>query len=254
MASTPRELESGAAGARALHGAEPVPLGEWLLRRVVYLFVRVLASTLRFRSEGLPEIQARLAAGDRVVLALWHETIALAVPFFEGYAIPVLVSASRDGARVAWIASAFGHRPVRGSSSRGGVRGLLELVRTIRAGTSLAAHFVDGPRGPAREVKPGLVALAQRSQSWIAPLTLVAEHGLRTRSWDRQQIPWPFSRVTVHVAPLIRVPDELDEAGAEALRKAVEQRMLDDFAAISAAGPPRTALPGRAIRIASRAR
>lgn len=240
MASNSRERPDGTG----------TPIGERLLRWAVYLLMRVLASTLRFRSEGVPELDARLRAGEPVVLALWHETIALAVPFFEGHSIPVLVSESRDGERVAWIAAAFGHRPVRGSSSRGGVRGLLELVRRVRAGTRLSAHFVDGPRGPARAVKPGLMTLAQRSRSWIAPTTLVAEHGLRTRSWDRQQIPRPFSRVAVRIGPLIEVPEDLDEAGLEALRKGVEQRMQDDFAGLSAAGPTPGAAAGRAVRIA----
>ena len=227
-----------------------MPLSERLLRWSVYLAMRALAGTLRFRSEGVPDLDARLRDGERVVLALWHETIALAVPFFEGHEIPVLVSESRDGERVAWIAAAFGHRPVRGSSSRGGVRGLLELVRKIRDGALLSAHFVDGPRGPARVVKPGLLTLAQRSRSWIAPTMLVAEHGIRTRSWDRQQVPRPWSRVAVRVGTLIEVPAELDEATLEALRKGVEQRMLDDFAELSRDGPPRPGAAGRAVQVA----
>jgi lysophospholipid acyltransferase (LPLAT)-like uncharacterized protein len=153
---------------------------------------------------------------------------------------------------VAWIAAAFGHAPVRGSSSRGGVRGLLELVRRIRGGALLSAHFVDGPRGPARVVKPGLMTLAQRSRSWIAPTTLVAEHGLRTRSWDQQQIPRPFSRVAVRIGELVEVPGELDEAALEELRKRVEQRMLDDFARLSAEGPAPGGAVGRAVRVAQR--
>ncbi len=228
-----------------------MPLGERVLRWAVYLLMRGLAGTLRFRSEGVPELEERLRAGEGVVLALWHETIALAVPFFEGHRIPVLVSESRDGERVAWIAAAFGHDPVRGSSSRGGVRGLLELVRKIRDGVRLSAHFVDGPRGPARVVKPGLMTLAQRSRSWIAPTTLVAEHGVRTRGWDRQQIPRPFSRVAVRIGALIEVSEGLDEAGLEALRKEVEQRMQDDFRRLSAEGPQPGAAAGRAVRVAA---
>ena len=218
------------------------------MRWALYLFMRALASTLRYRSEGLLELEARLRSGERIVIALWHEEISLAVPFFEGYRIPVLVSESRDGERVAWIAAAFGHRPVRGSSSRGGVRGLLELVRKIRGGVRLSAHFVDGPRGPARVVKPGLLTLAQRSGSSIVLATLVAERCLRTRSWDRQQVPWPFSRVAVRIGAPIAVAPDLDDAGAEALRQRIEQQLLDDFAALNA--QPRLAGPrGRALRV-----
>src|SRR5262245_17941347 len=102
-------------GSRPSESSESTPLGERALRWTVYLVMRALAATLRYRSEGVPELEARLRAGERLVLALWHESISLAVPFFEGYPIPVLVSESRDGARVAWIAASFGHAPVRGS-------------------------------------------------------------------------------------------------------------------------------------------
>jgi lysophospholipid acyltransferase (LPLAT)-like uncharacterized protein len=100
-------------------------------------------------------------------------------------------------------------------------------------------------------VKPGLLTLAQRSRSWIAPVSLVAEHGLRTRSWDRQQIPRPFSRVAVRIGPLLEVPEELDDAALEALRKQIEQRLHDDFARLSAGAVPGAAA-GRAARIAAR--
>ena len=93
------------------------------------------------------------------------------------------------------FAASLGYRAVRGSSTRGGARALLGAVRELRAGGAVA-FTPDGPRGPRRELKPGVVAAAQRGGGVIVPIHAEADRAWRLHSWDRFMIPKPFARVT----------------------------------------------------------
>ena len=110
----------------------------------------------------------------------------------------VLVSLSRDGALQARALSLQGLRVVRGSSSRGGARGLAALVRTMKRDGADAAFAVDGPRGPRGEVKAGVVAAARATGAVLVPMTGRVHRGMVfPRAWDRFTLAWPFTRVEV---------------------------------------------------------
>ncbi|HEV2764653.1 MAG TPA: lysophospholipid acyltransferase family protein, partial [Pyrinomonadaceae bacterium] len=137
----------------------------------------------------------------------------------------VMTSRSFDGEYIARFIQRFGYGAARGSSSRGGVGAVVEMARLMRAG-SPAGFMIDGPRGPRRVAKPGAVLLAKKTGQPVLPFTVEAERHWRVRSWDRTQIPVPFTRAAVRIAPPIYVPPDADEA-ALAAKLGELQRALD---------------------------
>lgn len=187
------------------------------------LLLRALARTWRWRIEGEGELQALLCAGRPVLLYGWHRILLTGAPHFGRYGPAVLVSQSRDGEIIARIAEHLGWRPVRGSSSRGGVRGLLQMVRELQR-LGVGAHLVDGPRGPARKFKPGLVTIAGRAGALLVPIWIAPRWRWEAHSWDRMPVPLPWSRVDVRVGAPVEVPARPAPEAAEALLVDLERR------------------------------
>jgi lysophospholipid acyltransferase (LPLAT)-like uncharacterized protein len=194
---------------------------------------RLLASTWRIRVRNGATYQALLASGQPFVYACWHGHLLPLLWHHRGCGAVLLISRSRDGDLVARVASHFGYRAIRGSSSRGAASALRELGRELAAGHSVAV-MPDGPRGPARVPSPGMVAAAQSAGG--APILCVGCHASpawHAASWDRTMVPLPFARVTVAysdpASPTGRTTDDavrdaprfgrlLDEATEEASR------------------------------------
>lgn len=203
------------------------------LDRLIYRFgpwiVRTHGATLRLRIEGLEVLEARLARGERVVLASFHQRMYPGIRAFARFRPAIMISESRDGERIARVAAALGWRPIRGSSSRGGVRALVALIREVAGGT-VGGHIVDGPRGPAGRVKPGVVPLARRSGAILLPVFVSARRRIETRSWDRFHVPLPFTRVCVRIGPPVPVPPEESPEGDEHVRAELEKSLEDGCA------------------------
>jgi lysophospholipid acyltransferase (LPLAT)-like uncharacterized protein len=122
----------------------------------------------------------------------------------------VLTSRSFDGEYIARIIQRFGYEAVRGSSSRGGAEGLLELQRVIEQGRS-AVFTIDGPRGPVYVAKRGATALSRMTGVRVVPFYVAVEKHWTLRSWDRMIVPKPFSRAHARAAAPILVPQNADE-------------------------------------------
>ena len=135
-----------------------------------------------------------------------------------------MASASKDGGLLAGILDCFKVQPVRGSSSRRGAQALLELTTWAERGYDLALT-PDGPRGPCYAVQDGAVALAQVTGLPILPVSINVDWKIRIKSWDRFQIPLPFSRCELITEKPIHVPREATDAQREACRLQVEQTM-----------------------------
>ncbi len=134
--------------------------------------------------------------GGPYVFLLWHEVLLPLLWYHRGQGIAIVVSEAKDGQYLAELAIRLGYQCLHGSSSRGGVRALLSAVRALEAGTPVA-FTPDGPRGPRRELKPGILAAAQRSGASILPIHAAADKAWRLKSWDRFMIPRPFARVRI---------------------------------------------------------
>jgi lysophospholipid acyltransferase (LPLAT)-like uncharacterized protein len=183
------------------------------------LVARVWLMTLRVRVVADPALQA--AADVPWVLAFFHGTQWPLLAWKRRRRTVVLVSLSLDGAMQARALSLQGLTVVRGSSSRGGARGLAALVRVMRGGAD-AAFAVDGPRGPYGVVKPGALAAARAVGGVVVPMGGSVARGIvLRRAWDRFLIAWPFSCVAVVLgAPL--APDSSPAAIEAAIRSANE--------------------------------
>jgi lysophospholipid acyltransferase (LPLAT)-like uncharacterized protein len=158
--------------------------------------IRLLARTWRIRTEQEERWRGLVAAGRTHVFLLWHEALLPLLWHHRNQGVVIVVSEAREGQYLADLGAVLGYRLVRGSSTRGASRALLGAVRELQAGHSVA-FTPDGPRGPRRELKPGVVAAAQRAGAAIIPVHAEANRAWRLHSWDRFMIPKPAARVTV---------------------------------------------------------
>jgi lysophospholipid acyltransferase (LPLAT)-like uncharacterized protein len=177
-----------------------------------YLLVRIIGKTLRYQVEGLEYLEEIRSRGHQPIYCFWHNRILAGTYFFRGREIVVMTSQSEDGEYIARFINKFGYGTVRGSSTRGGIGALVELIRLMKEG-SPAAFTVDGPRGPKYEAKLGPVMLAKKTGNPMLPFSLECRRFWRVGSWDDLQIPKPFSRVLLVIArPIYVEADGLDES------------------------------------------
>ena len=215
------------------------PLLERALSFLAGKLLRLVGRTSRLRSEGEDALLAQLASGRPVILYGLHGHLLVGACDLGRHRPYVMISQSRDGERIARAVEYVGFRPVRGSSSRGGMRALLQMVRLL-SGPVVCCHVVDGPRGPRGEVKPGLILLAQRSGAVLIAVLFATRHKWTAGSWDRMQVPLPFGRVVArYLAPRV-VPRELGPETAEALRLELERELAREEQRLEAevAGQP----------------
>lgn len=173
-----------------------------------------------------PDRWAGLVATRRpYVLLSWHEALLPVLWHHRKLGIAALVSEARDGQYLASLAQLLGYRTIPGSSTRGGARALRGAIRALEAGVPIGLT-PDGPRGPRRVVKPGIVVAAGRGGALIVPVHAEARPAWRARSWDRFLVPPPFARVRLaygepfaleqdpggRLAGLARVTRELEAA------------------------------------------
>lgn len=189
-----------------------------------YQLISLLGRTLRWRTEGLEHYDRIVESGRQPILAFWHGRILATTYFFRRRGIVVITSENFDGEWIARIIERFGYGTARGSTSRGARKALLQLRRDMAAGKP-AGFTVDGPRGPARQVQPGAVWLAKATGNPIMPFHLEASRHWTTRSWDRTQVPKPFSEVALVVGAPIEVPPGLDSAGIESVRAELDRTL-----------------------------
>ncbi len=181
----------------------------------------LLGRTLRWRVEGLEHLEAVRASGRQPVMAFWHGRILPATYYFRHRGIVVITSEHFDGEWIARIIEGLGYGTARGSTTRGGRKALRQLAREMAAGRP-AGFTVDGPRGPARRAQPGAVWLAGATGNPLLPFHIEAARHWTAPSWDRTQIPKPFSRVALVIGAPIDVPHSRDRTVLEAKRLALE--------------------------------
>ena len=189
-----------------------------------YRLVQLLGSTLRWKTEGLEHFDAIVAGGHQPVMAFWHGRILPATYYYRRRGIVVITSENFDGEWIAGIIERFGYGTARGSTSRGGRRALLQLVRDMAAGKP-AGFTLDGPRGPARVAQPGAVWLAKATGNPVLPFHLEASRHWTMNSWDRTQIPKPFSTVAIAMGEPFHVAADADEDDLERARLLLEERL-----------------------------
>lgn len=174
-----------------------------------YPVVRALTSTWTWKVSGAEHVDAITNAGHHPILALWHGRILAATPYFANRGIVAMASENFDGEWIAGLLGKFGYGAARGSTSRGGPAALKQLVRDVKAHG--VAFTLDGPRGPAEVAQPGAVWLAKVTGQPLLPFHSEAVASWTLKSWDRTQIPRPFTTVAMAIASPIYLPGNADE-------------------------------------------
>ncbi|MBI3015878.1 MAG: lysophospholipid acyltransferase family protein [Candidatus Tectomicrobia bacterium] len=188
---------------------------QFLIPRLGIPLLWALYKSLRIEVRN-SEAEERLRAGGRpFIYAIWHGRMLCPILSRSHRQICTLVSLSRDGEIINAFLQRLGFRTVRGSSSRGGARGLTALVREVKAGHDVAIT-PDGPRGPRFQAQEGALDLAARTGAPLLLTTSAARRAFVCKSWDRFLIPLPFSRVVIQFGGLLRVtPEDLRQRGQE---------------------------------------
>lgn len=195
-----------------------------LVAHLCSAYIRLVGLTSKIRFVKQDIVRNLIKNKTPFIFAFWHNR-----QFFLGYpkmhnGVSVLVSQSEDGEFIARAIHYLGIKTIRGSSTRGGVRALAEMIRTVKKGGILGIT-PDGPRGPIFEVQPGVIHIAQKTQAPIVPICCSYARKKIFRSWDLYQIPFPFNNIAIGYGNPIYISEK------ETLEKASQilKRALDDL-------------------------
>lgn len=191
-----------------------------------WTLVRVLGPTLHFEELGGHHYGQLHARGECAIAAFWHRCILPSIWYWRNKGVVVMNTTNFDGQWTRRVIERFGFGTAQGSSSRGGLRGLAVMARRLEEGLDVA-FTIDGPRGPRYVAKPGPVILARKTRQpiFLFHIGLERAYALK-KSWDLMQIPKPFTRAVIVVAPPIYVA--ADASSEEMDRKYAEmQRTLE---------------------------
>ena len=214
--------------------------------------VRALACSLRFRfiCEGFRVEENGLPiTPTNGIFVFWHQRILAFAGFFRDCRFRVLISQHGDGEMIARIIERLGMVPIRGSSTRGGARAILELIREAKEPVNIAIT-PDGPRGPRHRFQEGALYLASKTGLPIYPVTVAFARRASLPTWDGFIVPAPFTKALIRVADPVRVPPDLSRQDVEPLRAKLEEALRnltastdEDFEALWKSG--RTLKDGR---------
>ncbi len=170
---------------------------------MIYLFVRLMHLTYRYRfqKESITLIHNLKKNKQNYIFSIYHQNLFPGILAQSGHPHVVIVSKSKDAEPVAFTCLRFGHVVSRGSSKRGNVdkNGSVakeEMIEALRSGFP-GAVTVDGPKGPAERVKPGIIDMAKKSGAVIIPYIVMPDQYWEFNSWDKFRLPKPFSRISI---------------------------------------------------------
>jgi hypothetical protein len=215
-------VEAGDEAAASLHyDARSPELSRWRRMQIPVIataaaaLARAIGPTLRYEVLGWQHAQRIYDARQRIIYPFWHRAIFSAMWWWRGRGIVVMHSANFDGQWAGRVIERFGYGTAAGSSSRGGLKGLAVMARALEQGRDVA-FTIDGPRGPRFVAKPGPVLLARRTGCPIVAFHIALENAWTfEKSWDLFQLPQPFSRAVMILAPPIRVAHNADSVEME---------------------------------------
>src|SRR5258708_26096475 len=195
---------------------------------VFFVLIRLIGCTVRWQVEGWENFEATTRTNSIPIYTFWHNRVFLATYFWQCRRIVVMTSQSFDGEYIARFIQRFGYGAARGSSTRGATGAVVEMVRLMRARCP-TAFTIDGPKGPVYVAKMGAVLLAKKTGHPILPFTINAgKFWEAKKSWDGFQVPKPFTRALVGIAPSIFLPPDADDEELK-VKRAELQRALDEL-------------------------
>ncbi len=190
------------------------------------LLIKLLMLSCRVvRIHGLEKAQEAVSqTKGGAVYATWHQRMSYHFHHFGSRHVTMMISRSRDGEYAARMAGRLGFRNVRGSSSRGGGRALLEIIERMRQG-EIGGMLADGPQGPPRTAKVGSVIMARNAGVPLIPVLWGADRCWMFNSWDRYLVPKPFARVVVRYEEPLWIPAHAAGSALEPYRKRFEETL-----------------------------
>lgn len=195
--------------------------------RAFYSLVGVIGRTLKYETENFEHLEKVKKAGEAPIFAMWHNRLFAMTYYFKKQNVVVMTSQSFDGEYIARFIKRFGYGASRGSSTRGGVGALIEMIRLSKEKIP-TGFLIDGPKGPKYVAKSGAVLLAKKTGNPVVPLVIETAKHWEVKSWDRLQIPKPFSLAKVIFAEPIYVAKNADETEIEKCREEL-QKKLDEL-------------------------
>jgi len=194
---------------------------------IFYGILRAYCRTFRITVINEGPWQNYLQKGGSLLCCCWHQQVFPTLAYignFRELSPPLMISLSNDGDIGAGIVRRFGWTPVRGSSSKGGLKALKQMIRELRR-SMLAGHIVDGPQGPAGIVKPGTISLALAARAVIVPVSISADRAWFFNSWDRFMLPKPFAGIRITFGEMIHLDGSAVKTDVEAWRRHLESVM-----------------------------
>ena len=178
------------------------------------LALRVFSATWRIDTEGLDNLDERLAAGEKLIAVFWHGKYYSLLPLMRNRDACVFTSVSSRGALIADILRRFGYKGVQLPNHGGDLS--LDIMRNALKEHHAAAIAVDGPLGPYHEVHRGAIQLASELGHSIIPLSIASSRKVvLSERWDNFEMPWIFSRIQLAVGEPIHIPPDLDTSALD---------------------------------------
>lgn len=195
-----------------------------LAEKIFYVLINLLSKTVRFEIENPENYENIVKNGKTPIYTFWHDRMFLGTYFFRNRGIIVMSSQSFDSEYTARVIQRFGYGAVRGSSTRGGIRALTRMIRLMKEGLPMG-FTLDGPKGPPHVAKSGAILLAKKSGNPIMPFVVEAKSFWCINSWDKLQIPKPFTRARVIIAEPIYVAKDADNEDVENKRLELQAKL-----------------------------
>lgn len=198
-----------------------------IIAQIVYFLIRLLNFTYRYEFVGLEHKKNAKEKHPQktFIYAIWHQNLIGGIFSHIGEQFTMVVSGSKDGELVAVTCEKFGHRPARGSSTRGGKQAMLQIIEHMKNGFP-GAITVDGPKGPAHVVKPGIIEIARICQCAILPMSpYPSRFWAFKKSWDQFRIPKPFSKIIVVIGEPIMISNDVTREQFEEIAKFVGKKI-----------------------------
>ncbi|CAN5550515.1 lysophospholipid acyltransferase family protein [soil metagenome] len=191
-----------------------------------YLLTYLICITMRTEVEGTDYLDDAGRGYDAPIICAWHERILPGAYFLRGRGLVVMSSISFDAEYTARVIQRFGFGVIKGSSTRGGTRALIEMIRLMEKGIP-STFTVDGPRGPRYEVKPGPPLLAKRTGDPMLPFSIDPRSYWTINSWDKLRIPKPFTKAKVYFGEPIFVAKDANDDELEQKRLELQNALSD---------------------------
>jgi len=190
---------------------------------LAYYLIRATNFSYDLKTEGWEQVKEKFDQQESLVFSCWHGKLWVPSYFLRNLKVYALASLSRDGSYISEVLERLGWGTVRGSSSKGASRSLLKLYRKLKKGES-AAITPDGPTGPLHQVKPGIIFLQEKADSYLVPIGVDSNWKKKFSSWDEFLLPLPFSKTALVFAEPFKFETGLE---METKQKILEEKMAE---------------------------